>query len=152
MAGFQQAANAITGSFGTVAGKVGLYSELVGKNQKLIGELKTANKSLEESNEKMTGLNEELDKKNEQLQDFYDILKQEQAWGLRMGKEAEEEYNKKVMETQKKRKKTNELKKVIERRASIIDREWERNASHMSKNMMINALYGDLSSGSGGGI
>ena len=45
-----------------------------------------------------------------------------------------------------------ELKKVIERRESIIDREWERNASHMSKNMMTTALYGDLSSGSGGGI
>ena len=67
MAGFQQAANAITSSFGTVAGKVGIYNELVGKNQKLIGELKTANKSLEESNEKITGLNEELDNKNEEL-------------------------------------------------------------------------------------
>lgn len=67
MAGFQQAANALTGSFGAVAGRVGLYSELVGKNQKLIGELKTANKSLEESNEKITGLNDELDKKNEEL-------------------------------------------------------------------------------------
>lgn len=152
MAGFQQAANAITGSFGTVAGKVGLYSELVGKNQKLIGELKTANKSLEESNEKITGLNEELGKKNEQLQDFYDTVKQRQEWELQMEKEAEEEYNKKVMETQKKRKATMDFKKVIERRASIIDREWERNASHMSKNMMTTALYGDLSSGSGGGI
>ena len=152
MAGFQQAANAITGSFGNVAGRVGLYSELVGKNQKLIGELKTANKSLEESNEKITGLNEELDKKNAKLQDFYDTVKKRQEWELQMDKEAEEEYNRKSMETQKKRKETMELKKVIERRASIIDREWEKSASHMSKNMMINALYGDLSSGSGGGI
>ena len=152
MAGFQQAANAITSSFGTVAGKVGLYTELVGKNQKLIGELKTANKSLEESNEKITGLNEELGKKNEELQDFYDTVRERQTWELQMEKEAEEEYNRKSMETKKKRKATNELKKVIERRASIIDREWERNASHMSKNMMTTALYGDLSSGSGGGI
>ena len=45
-----------------------------------------------------------------------------------------------------------EYEKRIERRASIIDREWERNASHMSKNMMTTALFGDLSSGSGGGI
>ena len=69
-----------------------------------------------------------------------------------MDKEAEEEYNKKVMKRRKKRKENKELKKIIERRETIIDREWERSASHMSKNMMINALYGDLSSGSGGGI
>lgn len=68
MAGFQQAANAITGAYGTVAGRVGIYSELVGKNKKLIGELKTANKSLEESNEKITGLNDELSEKNKRLQ------------------------------------------------------------------------------------
>lgn len=68
MAGFQQAANAITGSFGTVAGRVGLYSELAGKNKKLIGELKTANESLEEYNEKINGLNEKLSEKNKWLQ------------------------------------------------------------------------------------
>ena len=138
MAGIQQAVNAITGAYGTVAGRVGIYNELVGKNQELI--------------KKTQAQNEELTKKNEQLQDFYDTVKQRQEYELQMDKEAEEEYNKKVMERQKKRKENNELKKIIERRASIIDREWERSASHMSKNMMLNALYGDLSSGSGGGI
>ena len=138
MAGIQQAVNAITGSIGTVGGRIGIYNELVGKNQELI--------------KKTQAQNEELTKKNEQLQDFYDTVKKRQEWELQMDKEAEEEYNKKVMETQKKRKENKELKKVIERRASIIDREWERSASHMSKNMMLNALYGDLSSGSGGGI
>lgn len=138
MAGIQQAVNALTGSIGTVGGRVGIYNELVGKNQELI--------------KKTQAQNEELTKKNEELQDFYDTVKQRQEYELQLDKEAEEEYNKKVMETQKKRKATNELKKVIERRASIIDREWERNASHMSKNMMTTALFGDLSSGSGGGI
>ena len=138
MAGIQQAVNAITGAYGTVAGRVGIYNELVGKNQELI--------------KKTQAQNEELTKKNEELQDFYDTVKQRQEFELQLDKEAEEEYNKKVMERQKKRKENKELKKVIERRDSIIDREWERSASHMSKNMMINALYGDLSSGSGGGI
>ena len=138
MAGIQQAVNALTGAIGTVGGRIGVYNELVGKNQELI--------------KKTQAQNEELTKKNEQLQDFYDTVKQRQEYELQMDKEAEEEYNKKVMERQKKRKENNELKKIIERRASIIDREWERSASHMSKNMMLNALYGDLSSGSGGGI
>ena len=138
MAGIQQAVNALTGAIGTVGGRVGIYNELVGKNQELI--------------KKTQAQNEELTKKNEELQDFYDTVKQRQEYELQRDKEAEEEYNKKVMETQKKREATKELNKVIERRASIIDREWERNASHMSKNMMTTALFGDLSSGSGGGI
>ena len=145
MAGFQQAANAITGAYGTVAGKIGIYNELVGKNKELIKELGSKNEELEKKNE-------ELDNKNAKLQDFYDEAKKRQECELELDRKAEEEYNKKVMETQKKRKATMELKKVIERRESIIDREWERNASHMSKNMMTTALYGDLSSGSGGGI
>ena len=145
MAGFQQAANAITGAYGTVAGKVGIYNELVGKNKELIEKTQAQNKELEKKNE-------ELDKKNAKLQDFYDTARKRQEFEFELDRKAEEEYNKKVMETQEKRKATMELKKVIERRESIIDREWERNASHMSKNMMTTALFGDLSSGSGGGI
>ena len=94
----------------------------------------------------------ESEKKETKLQGCYDQAKKRQEFEFELDRKAEEEYNKKVMETQKKRKATMELKKVIERRESIIDREWERNASHMSKNMMTTALYGDLSSGSGGGI
>lgn len=138
MAGIQQAVNSLTGAIGTVGGRIGIYNELVGKNQELI--------------KKTQAQNEELEKKNAELQDFYDTVKQRQEYELQMDKEAEEEYNKQVMERQKKREENKELKKVIERRASIIDREWERNASHMSKNMMTAALFGDLSSGSGGGI
>jgi len=156
MAGFQQAANAITSSFGTVAGKVGIYNELVGKNQKLIGELKTANKSLEESNEKITGLNEELDKKNEELgeknaklQDFYDTARKRQEWEFQMDKEAaaEEEAKK---EAAKEHRKIN--KELNIKRGAMAERKLDVQLAHASKNMMINSLYGDFASGSGGGI
>lgn len=159
MAGFQQAANAIVGAPGQVMRSTGIYNELVGKNEELIKELGGKNEELEKKNKDITEKNKtiksqykDLEKKNSELQDLYDTVKQRQEWELQMKKEAEEEYNRKSIETQKKRKATMEFKKVIERRASIIDREWERNASHMSKNMMTTALYGDLSSGSGGGI
>lgn len=145
MAGFQQAANAIVGAPGQIMRSTGIYNELVGKNQELIEELGSKNAELEKKNE-------ELDKKNAKLQDFYDTARKRQEFEFELDRKAEEEYNKKVMETQKKRKETMELKKVTERQESIIDREWERNASHMSKNMMTAALFGDLSSGSGGGI
>ena len=138
MAGIQQAVNALTGSIGTVGGRIGVYNELVGKNQELI--------------KKTQAQNEELTKKNEQLQDFYDTVKQRQEYELKLDKEAEEEYKKQVMERRQKKEAKKEYEKMIERRSSIIDREWERKASHMSKNMMINALYGDFASGSGGGI
>lgn len=138
MAGFQQAANSLTSAYGTVAGRVDVYNELVGKNQELV--------------KKIQAQNEELTEKNAELQDFYDALKKRQEYELQRDKEAEEEYNKQVIERQKKREANKELKKIIERRQTIIDREWEKSASHMSKNMMINALYGDFASGSGGGI
>lgn len=139
MAGFQQAANALTGAYGTVGSRVGIYNELVGKNK--------------EQREQLAKQNEELEKKNEELQDFYDTVRERQEFELELDRKAEEEYYK-VMETQKKREENKELKKIIERRETIIDRQWERSASHMSKNMMFNALYGDsdLFSGSGGGI
>lgn len=138
MAGFQQAANSLTSAYGTVVGRVGVYNELVGKNQELI--------------KKIQAQKEELTEKNAELQDFYDKVKQREEYELQRDKEAEEEYIKQAIERQKKREANKELKKVIERRATIIDREWEKSASHMSKNMMINALYGDFASGSGGGI
>ena len=138
MAGFQQAANALTGAYGTVAGKVGIYNELVGKNQELI--------------KKTQAQNEELEKKNKEISDAYTAL-QETRSGAEL--ELDDLKNKeieKTMRRQMRREAKKEYEKRIERRASIIDREWERNASHMSKNMMTAALFGDLSSGSGGGI
>ena len=132
MAGFQQAANALTGSYGTVGGRIGVYNELVGKNKEQ---------------------REQLEKQNKELAAQYEIL-------TRMKSDAQLELDaihQKEYETAMKRQQTIEAKKahekMIERRASIIDRQWERSASHMSKNMMLNALYSDFfASGSGGGI
>lgn len=131
MAGFQQAANALTGSIGTVGGRIGVYNELVGKNKEMIKELESKNKEISDA---YTALQEERSDAEIEL----DALK---------NKEIE-----KSMERRQKREAKKEYEKMIERRSSIIDREWERKASHMSKNMMTAALFGDLSSGSGGGI
>ena len=149
MAGFQQAANAITGSFGTVAGRVGLYSELVGKNQKLIGELKTANKSLEESNEKITGLNEELGEKNKEISDQYETLREVRSDAqLELDALHQKEYEKAMA-----KKEHEEFKKKLEiKKGAMAERKLDVQLAHASKNMMINALYGDFASGSGGGI
>ena len=131
MAGFQQAANALTGAIGTVGGRVGVYNELVGKNKEMI---------------------KDLEKKNKEISEAYTALQEKQS-GAQLELDA---LHQKEYETKMKRQQTIEAKKeyekMIERRASIIDREWERSASHMSKNMMTAAMFGDLSSGSGGGI
>lgn len=142
MAGIQQAVNAITGAYGTVAGRVGIYNELVGKNEELI--------------KKTQAQNEELTKKNEQLQDFYDTVKQRQEFELQLDKEAEEEYNKQVVEKQQKREAAIERRKFNKeldiKRGAKAERLLDVQLAHASKNMMINALYGDFASGSGGGI
>lgn len=131
MAGFQQAANAITGAYGTIAGRVGVYNELVGKNKKLIKELESTNA--------------ELDKKNEKLQDIYDTVRKRQEWEFQMDKEAEAEE-----EAKKERRKIN--KELNIKRGAMAERKLDVQLAHASKNMMINALYGDFASGSGGGI
>ena len=131
MAGFQQAANALTGSVGTVGARIGVYNELVGKNKEQ---------------------REQLAKQNEELKDAYTALQEERSDAeLELDAIHPKEFEK-AMIRQERREAKKEYEKRIERRASIIDREWERNASHMSKNMMTSALFGDLSSGSGGGI
>lgn len=131
MAGIQQAVNAITGAIGTVGGRIGVYNELVGKNKEQREQLEKQNKELATQYEILNGM-----KSDAQLE--LDAIHQ---------KELE-----KAMRRQERREAKKAHEKMIERRASIIDREWEQNASHMSKNMMTTALFGDLSSGSGGGI
>ena len=131
MAGFQQAANALTGAIGTVGGRIGVYNELVGKNQEQ---------------------REQLAKQNEELAAQYEILQGAKSDAeLELNAIHQKEWEK-AMARQERREAKQEYKKMIDRKASIIDREWERKASHMSKNMMTAALFGDLSSGSGGGI
>ena len=138
MAGFQQAANALTGAYGTVAGRVGIYNELVGKNK--------------EQREQLAKQNEELEKKNKEIADAYTALQETRSDAqLELDAIHQKEFEK-AMIRQERREAKKEYEKRIERRASIIDREWEQKASHMSKNMMTAAMFGDLSSGSGGGI
>lgn len=135
MAGIQQAVNSLTGAYGTIAGRVGIYNELVGKNQKMI---------------------KELEEKNEELQDLYDTVKQRQEYELQLDKEAEEEYNKQVVEKEAKKEAANERRKFNKelniKRGAKAERLLDVQLAHASKNMMINALYGDFASGSGGGI
>ena len=131
MAGFQQAANALTGSVGTVGARIGVYNELVGKNKEMI---------------------KDLEKKNKEIYDLYTTITDVRSDAqLELDAIHQKEFEK-AMRRQERREAKKEYEKRIERRASIIDREWERKASHMSKNMMTAAMFGDLSSGSGGGI
>ena len=69
MAGFQQAANALTGSVGTIGGRVGVYNELVGKN-------KEQREQLAKQNEELEKKNKELDKKNKELRSTNEMLNQ----------------------------------------------------------------------------
>lgn len=69
MAGFQQAANALTGAIGTVGGRVGVYNELVGKNKELI-------KKTQDQNEELEKKNKELEKKNKELRSTNKMLNQ----------------------------------------------------------------------------
>ena len=69
MAGFQQAANALTGAIGTVGGRIGVYKELVGKNQELIKKTQAQNEELEKKNK-------ELENKNKTIKSQYKDLKE----------------------------------------------------------------------------
>ena len=76
MAGFQQAANALTGSVGTIGGRVGVYNELVGKNKEQREQLAKQNEELEKKNKELDKKNEELDKKNKELRSTNEMLNQ----------------------------------------------------------------------------
>ena len=135
MAGFQQAANAITGAYGTIAGRVGIYSELVGKNK--------------EQREQLAKKNEELEKKNAKLQAIDDTVRKRQAFEFELDRKAEAEEEAKK-EASKERRKIN--KELNIKMGAMAERKLDVQLAHASKNMMINALYGDFASGSGGGI
>ena len=67
MAGFQQAANALTGSVGTVGARIGVYNELVRKNKELIKKTQAQNEELDKKNKELTKKNKELRSTNEML-------------------------------------------------------------------------------------
>ena len=142
MAGFQQAANALTGAIGTVGSRIGIYNELVGKN-------KEQREQLAKQNEELEKKNKELGEKNEKLQDIYDTVRKRQEWEFEMDKKAEAEEEAKKEATKERRKINKELNI---KRGAMAERKLDVQLAHASKNMMINALYGDFTSGSGGGI
>ena len=114
MAGFQQAANALTGAYGTVAGRVGIYSELVGKNKELIEELGSKNEELKKKNEELTKKNKEITKHKELI----NIQKE----SLSIGDELLERY-------------------MSDRRNMYI-RNMEHERAQKSKRNMLKMLYG----------
>ena len=78
MAGFQQAANALTGSIGTVGGRIGVYNELVGKNQELIKKQGELLKDYVKSQNENFDLKAKAGDENtlKKLSDLYDIQTQ----------------------------------------------------------------------------
>ena len=126
MAGFQQAANALTGAVGTVANRVGLYSELVGKNQQYRAQLEKQNADLTKAKEVQEVLTEKNKKQAESLQN---LLNEKQA-----------KHN---LSSKKSRERKKREKELIERTMS-------QEQAHMSKALALSLLYGDFASGSGG--
>ena len=113
MAGFQQAANALTGSIGTIGGRVGVYNELVGKN-------KEQREQLAKQNEELNKKNEELKKKNEELE-YKDKTINTQKESLAIGDELLERY-------------------MSDRRNMYI-RNMEHERARQSKRAMLDFLY-----------
>ena len=126
MAGFQQAANALTGAVGTVANRVGLYSELVGKNQQYRAQLEKQNADLTKAKEVQEVLTEKNKKQAESLQN---LLNEKQA-----------KHNLSSKKSRERKKRENEL----------IERTMSQEQAHMSKALALSLLYGDFASGSGG--
>lgn len=133
MAGFQQAANALTGAVGTVANRIGLYQELVGKNQQYRAQLEEQNTALNEANEALAKKASELAEAN--------VTINEQAAKLTGWKEHK-------LEQARAYSKKSRAKKKVE--AGRLDRALSNQSSYMSKAMALTALYGDFASGGGG--
>ena len=137
MAGFQQAANALTGAVGTVANRVGLYSELVGKNQQYRAQLEEQNAALAKANEAQAVLTEKNRKQAESLQNLIDEKKAQKNL-----------YNKNYRARQKAKKAAEDEKAKSE--VGRLDRALSNNQAYMSKALALSLLYGDFASGSGG--
>ena len=133
MAGFQQAANALTGAVGTVANRVGLYGELVGKNREYRAQLEEQNAALKKLNEDLEAKQGELETANATISDQAEQL----------AAKIEEKRVKHNMSSKLSR----ERKKSEARR---LERALSNNQAYMSKAMAYTLLYGDFASGSGG--
>ena len=137
MAGFQQAANALTGAVGTVANRVGLYGELVGKNREYRAQLEEQNAALKKAYEAQEALTEKNEKQAEQLQNLIDE------------KKAKKNLYNREYRARKKAEKAAEDKRA-KSEVGRIDRALSNNQAYMSKALAFSLLYGDFASGSGG--
>lgn len=137
MAGFQQAANALTGAVGTVANRVGLYGELVGKNREYRAQLEEQNAALTKANEKQEALTEKNRQQAEQLQNLIDE------------KKARHNLSNKIYRARQKAAKAAENERA-KSEVGRIDRALSNNQAYMSKALAYTLLYGDIASGSGG--
>lgn len=133
MAGFQQAANALTGAVGAVANRVGLYGELVGKNREYRAQLEEQNAALKKLNEDLEAKQGELETANTKISDYANQLAAKEE----TRRVKHNEYNKKSRERAKSE-------------AGRLDRALSNNQAYMSKALAYTLLYGDFASGSGG--
>ena len=151
MAGFQQAANALTGAVGTVANRVGLYSELVGKNQQYRAQLEKQNMDLTKTNEDLEAKKIELEAANKIITSQKEqIAKSEAEKAAKIEHELElgRARNKRYRERQKAQEAAEDEKAKSE--VGRLDRALSNNQAHMSKALALSLLYGDFASGSGG--
>lgn len=133
MAGFQQAANAITGAPGRIAQNIGIYNELIGKNQQYRAQLEEQNTALAKANEELAARQNELTEANKTISDQKEELAAWKEHKLAIGRESSKKSRERARSE-----------------AGRLDRALSNNASYMSKAMALNLLYGDFASGSGG--
>ena len=119
MAGFQQAANALTGAIGTVGGRVGVYNELVGKNKELIKKTQAQNEELEKKNKELT-------KKNEEIMNNKELINIQKE-SLSIGDEL--------------------LSSYMNDRRNMYIRNMEHKRARASRDLMMDAVYGERSTG-----
>ena len=115
MAGFQQAANALTGSVGTVGGRIGVYNELVGKNKELI-------KKTQAQNEELTKKNEELKKKNDELEKSDKIMNLQDEI-MKLSKESNLEQDRQI--------------------GNLTERMYSNLRARASRDIMLDYIYGE---------
>ena len=115
MAGFQQAANAITGAYGTIAGRVGIYSELVGKN-------KEQREQLAKKNEELEKKNEELEKKNKELEQSDKIINLQDEV-MKLSKDVSLEQDKQI--------------------GNLTERMYSNLRARASRDIMLDNIYGE---------
>ena len=151
MAGFQQAANALTGAVGTVANRVGLYGELVGKNREYRAQLEDKNAALTKTNKDLEEKTRELEAANKTITSQKEQIAQSEA---EKAAKIEHELELGRARGKRHREKVKALKAAEDERAKSevgrIDRALSNNQAYMSKALAFSLLYGDFASGSGG--